>query len=438
MAIVFHDTWDIEKGKKDAKRHQTKVDKAIRENIKNVIGEETIITRNESGKKTVRIPIPYFKDYFFKHTYSGQTGGAGQGDGEGGDVIGKRPKDGGQDESGAGSGHGESIIDAEVDLDYLLEVMFEDLGLPWLDEKKKNSTIVHKGWKFENISKKGAYSRIHLERTMMAAIENAMVFVSEIMNQTDCSKDEATKAFKQAKGDINEAIAIIREDRLDNDTDASIIINDESLRFKQIEEDTQICSNAVVIAMMDVSGSMTSDKKYLCRSLLFWLVNFLRKKYDHVDIRFIQHSDIAEEVDEQYFFQRSTSGGTLSHTAFDKAKEIIEHEYPKDEWNTYCVYCSDGDDFEPDHTVSSIEDVIKLGINMMSYIEVRYAEESTYYGESTLIPAIKNKWPFNNFNGDDTKFINETEHFIISVMKDKKDVWPTLKYMLGIKNGKDD
>ena len=39
-------------------------------------------------------------------------------------------------------------------------------------------------------------------------------------------------------------------------------------------------SNAVVIAMRDVSGSMGEFEKYITRSFYFWMVRFLRTKYD--------------------------------------------------------------------------------------------------------------------------------------------------------------
>ena len=157
MSIVYHDNWEIEKGLKDAKRHQEKIDEAIRKNVRNVIGNESIITTN--GKKKVRIPVEGLKDYRFIYgSEGGASGGIGQGDGKAGDVIGRRPGKGVGNKGS--SGHGEDM-EAEVEVEYLLNVMFEDLGLPWLDPKKKNSIEIPKGWKFESISKKGIYSRIH-------------------------------------------------------------------------------------------------------------------------------------------------------------------------------------------------------------------------------------------------------------------------------------
>src|SRR6185369_472610 len=56
-------------------------------------------------------------------------------------------------------------------------------------------------------------------------------------------------------------------------------------------------SNAVILAMMDVSGSMSTTKKYLARSFFFWMVEFLKHKYRNVEIRFIAHTSEAKLVD---------------------------------------------------------------------------------------------------------------------------------------------
>lgn len=438
MSIVYHDDWEIKKGLKDAKRHQEKIDEAIRKNVRDVIGEESIIT--EEGKKKVRIPVKGLKDYKFIYGGTGQGGGGiGQGDGDAGDVIGRRPGKGIVGQKG-GLGHGQDM-EAEVDVDYLLDVMFEDLGLPWLDPKKKNSIEIPKGWKFESISKKGVFSRIHKKRTMKEAIKRNVLFIQEIMKQTGCSHENAGQALQQAKGDIENAVKLIREQELDMSVpSAGFLIHDDDLRFKQIDQDIEICSKAVVFALMDVSGSMTPDKKYLMKSLLFWMVSWLRKQYEYVDIRFIQHTEIAKEVDEDTFFYGGETGGTVAESAFKKANWIIDTEYPLDEWNIYTIYCSDGEDWSPLDAVSSMEDMLLKKINMLSYVEIKpyhdsQDEDQQYqYGYSTLLPEVKKKWKFQESDlGKDGKFwINNDLHFLLSVIKDKSHIWPCLKHMLGI------
>ena len=436
MSIVYHENWEIEKGLKDAKRHQEKIDEAIRKNVRDVIGNEEILS-TEKGKK-VRVRVDGLKDY--KFIYGGEggaSGGLGQGDGKAGDVIGRRPGKGAPGQGGLGHG---GDMEAEVDVDYLLDIMFEDLGLPWLDPKKKNSIEIPKGWKFESISKKGVYSRIHKKRTMIEAIKRNILFVKEIMEQADCSYEDASKALQQARGDIEKAVEIIKEDKLNGNEAGGFLIHDDDLRFKQIEEDVEICSKAVVFALMDVSGSMTPDKKYLMKSLLFWMVSWLRKQYEFVEIRFIQHTEIATEVDEDTFFNGGETGGTLASSAFKKANYIIDTEYPVDEWNIYTIYCSDGEDFEPLSAVSAMEDMVLKKISMLSYVEIKpyhdsFDEDIHYeYGYSTLLPECRKKWKFeeSSLTKDARFWINNDLHFLLSVIKDKSQIWTCLQHMLQI------
>lgn len=426
MTIVYHDDWNIQKGQKDAARHRHKVDDAIRKNIGNVIGEESIITRK--GKRTVKVPVKGMKDYKFIYGKGG-IAGVGQGDKKPGDILDERQTGDGQDQ-GQGSGPGTDYMETEVDIDYLLQIMFEDLGLPYLDQKDKASTLVSKGWTTNSISKVGPQSRVHKKLTMKEAIKRNSVYAGEIVAGTGCTLEDAYKALNQSKGEIHEAITIIKEGRVDENTDTSIIIDDTDMRYKTIDEDIEICSNAVIIAKMDVSYSMDSQKKYLVRSLLFWMVEFLKSRYEQVQIRFIQHSDTAQEVDEETFFHRGTTGSTYCHTAIDKAIRMIENEYPVDEWNIYSLYCSDGEDFAEDKTVASVEKLLTM-VNMFGYIEVK-PENNAY---TTLLPSFKNKWNFSPTTIDGNKdnfLINEDLHFFISVLKQKEHVRMALKHMLGL------
>lgn len=441
MAIIYHPNWDLsEKGKKDVERHHRKIDDAIRKSVKDVIAEESIITKKK-GKK-VRIPVRGLKDYRFIHGRKEKNGeaGVGQGEGKPGDIIGRKPKQGpGKGGEGKpGNKPGEDYIEAEVDIDYLIEVMFEDLGLPWIEEKIKAQQLVPSGWKFETISKVGIFPRLHKKRTLLEAIKRNELYAREIVEELDCDYELAMKALVQAKGDIDDAIELIKNNSVDDNIDPYVIIEDEDLRYKQIEQDYELHSNAVVIAMVDTSGSMTTDKKYLCRSLLFWLVEFLKKVYDYVDIKFIVHTTEAKIVDEDTFFKRGESGGTFCWTAIDKAIYLIETEYPVKEWNVYCVYVSDGDDFDPQKTVRYIDELIKKRINMFAYTEVRPQHSSInniinlmWGSQNTLINVIKKKWSFNCKTEDSAEFCrNDDLHIVLSVIKDKKHVYTALKHIL--------
>jgi len=432
MAIVVHDDWDLSgKGKKDAERHRQKIDDAIRKNVKDVISEESIITRRK-GKK-VRIPVRGMRDYRFIYGSNDQNaGGVGQGEGEAGDIIDSQPKPGGPGEGDkAGDQKGIDYMETEVDIDYLIEIMFQDLGLPWIDEKTKKEQLVPNGWKFESISKIGIQPRLHKKRTMIEAIKRMVMFEQEIVAETGCDDDTARRALIQTIGDINEAIKLVEDGDVDDTIDPTIIIEDDDMRFKQIEPDVELQSQAVVICMMDVSGSMTTDKKYLARSMLFWLTEFLKKMYDNVQIRFIVHTTEARLVDEDTFFHKGESGGTACYTAFEKANYLIDTEYPVSDWNVYCVYISDGEDWDPAKTVRTMDEMVQKKVNMLSYVEIAFDSGPWGWSDQSLLKEIQGKWDFVETQDAGTKFYrNDQNRILLSVIKSRDHVYPALKHML--------
>ena len=110
MTIIAHDDWQFsEKGIKDAQRHREKIDEHIRKNVRNVISEESIITKKH-GKK-ISIPVRGLKDYKFIHGQGEDiAGGIGQGKGKPGDVIGRK-ENMGEGSQGAGDQAGEDYME---------------------------------------------------------------------------------------------------------------------------------------------------------------------------------------------------------------------------------------------------------------------------------------------------------------------------------------
>jgi len=428
--IIDHGDWGLsEKGKKDAERHREKIDKHIRENVRDVIAEESIITKKK-GKK-IRIPIKGLRDYRFVYG-SENAGGVGQGKGKQGDVIGKKRKEGdGKQPGKPGNERGEDYMETEVDIDYLIDIMFEDLGLPYIEEKTKARQIVPKGWKFETISKKGTFSRLHKIRTLKEAMRRTMGDANYVSTVTECDLVIARKALIQTRDDIDDAIDLIKKGEVDLTIDTDTYhIDDDDLRFKNIEEDVEIHSNAVVLAMMDVSGSMDTEKKYLARSMLFWLVEFLKKTYDYVQIKFIVHTTEARVVDEDTFFHKGESGGTYCYTAFELGNYIIDTEFPVNEWNVYTVYISDGEDFDVNRTLVQVNEMLSKKINMISYCEI-IPERSGGMPSESLLEGLKRAFKFDKHTESGTDFFkNEEKHLLACVLRDKTHIFPALKHIL--------
>lgn len=442
MSIKSFDDWGLsEKGHKDAERHRKKIDKSIRENVKDVIAEENIITKKRGRK--IKVPIKGLKDWKFVHGPSKDTDVVGTGSGEGkpGDIIKRIPKDGKGNQPGDGSKPGnqpgDDYIETEVDIDYLIEIMFEDLGLPFIKEKTKASQIVPKGWKFDAIVKKGIRPRLHKKKTMMQSIKRTMSFIGEIIRETNCEEDNAKRSLVQSHGEINEAIEIIQKNQVDMSIDPeTIFIEDEDLRYRRIEQDVELHSNAVVLAMMDVSGSMTTRKKYLARSMLFWMVEFLRKVYTNVQIRFITHTTEAKLVDENTFFHKAESGGTMCYSAFELANYLIDTEYPVEEWNIYPVYISDGEDWDANKTVKEMDRMILKEVNMLAYTQINI--DDGYGFSDNLLDEMKNYFGFDKQKDSDGAklYTNTDKKIFVSIIDDKKQVFTALKHFLFDKEGR--
>src|SRR3989338_2586008 len=133
--------------------------------------------------------------------------------------------------------------------------------------------------------------------------------------------------------------------------------------------------------LMDRSGSMTTSRKYVAKSFFFWMVRFLRLKYQHVETVFIAHDTEAQIVPDQDFFALSNDGGTRCSSAYQTALNHIQLNHPKDRWNIYLFHFSDGDNLPYDNAVCKtvVQDLL-VQCNMVGYGEIQYQDEASFYG----------------------------------------------------------
>ncbi len=370
LFIVSREDWSLHrKGYQDQTRHQEKVREAIKQNLPDMVTDESIVMSD--GKQVVRVPIKSIDEYRFRYNYNKQKHvGQGDGDSQIGDVLGvdrEAQKKGPGKGEGAGDQPGEDYYEAEISMAELEELLFEELELPNLEEKQREM-LQSKDVVFHDIRKKGIMSNIDKKRTI---IENM--------------KRNANAGKPGIHG-----------------------ISPDDLRFKTWEEVQKPHSNAVVLALMDTSGSMGSFEKYIARSFFFWMARFLRRKYEHVEIVFVAHHTEAKEVTEEDFFTRGESGGTICSSAYQKAIDIIDTRYPPANWNIYPFHFSDGDNLTSDNEkcVNLIQELIKRA-NMFGYGEV-----NQYNRSSTLMSAYKNI---------------QHKKFLYHVIREKGDVYKALK-----------
>ena len=372
----------------DRRRHKQKIEKAIREGIHNIVAEESII--GEDGKKKIKIPVRGIKEYRFiygDNENSQRVGSAPGRDVKRGQTVGQAQKQKKPKPGEAGNEAGIEYYEVEITLDELAEYLFRDLELPDLEKKKLKSVSTEK-LKRHGYRKEGIRPRLDKKRTVINKI-------------------------KRKKKKIN---------LIDNDyqQDERFTFHQNDLEYRHIKKTTKESSNAVIFFIMDVSGSMTQNKKFLARSFYFLIYQFLRHRYENVEIVFIAHDTQAQEVNEKQFFTRGTGGGTLASSALNKAVGIIRERFHPNAWNIYCFQCSDGDNWPGDERVTEEAALILKDYSQLyCYCEIepeREGKEWRNIMESSLDKQFK---PLAD------------KKFKITKIFQKEDIWPAFRKLFG-------
>lgn len=367
---IARENWSLhKKGNDDQQRHQEKVQEAIKNNLPELITEESIVMSN--GKDVVKIPIRSLDEYKIRYNYD-KNKHVGQGTGKSkiGDVVardGKSEQKAPGKGQGAGDQAGEDYYEAEVSIMELEQALFNELELPNLQQKERDENVVE-DIEFRDIRQTGLMGNIDKKKTMIAAYKrNAM---------------SGKPGFHP--------------------------IHKEDLKFRTWTEIEKPESKAVVLAMMDTSGSMGMWEKYMARSFFFWMTRFLRTKYETVHVEFIAHHTEAKVVSEEDFFSKGESGGTICSSVYKKALELIETTYQPEKYNIYPFHFSDGDNLTSDNArcVKLVEELMKK-CNMFYYGEV-----NQYNRHSTLMSTYKSV---------------DDEKFRFYILKQKADVFHAMK-----------
>jgi sporulation protein YhbH len=374
----------------DRARHRSKVRESIRDNIADIIAEESII--GQSRDRVIKVPIRGIKEYRF--VYGDNAPGVGQGDGdtERGQVVGKARGDAGEGQDKAGDRPGSDYYETEVTLEELIDIMFEDLELPDLERKALRQLESIRFGKRKGYRQVGIRVRLDKRRT-----------VRERSKRLHAAR-RRDRLAAEAAGTPD---AALQERRFP--------FHDRDLIYRHVTTDVRNESNAVVLCLMDTSGSMDTMKKYLARSFFFLLYQFICTKYQNVEISFIAHHTEAKEVSEEEFFHKGESGGTFISSAYLKALEIVQERYHPSLWNVYAFHCSDGDNFDSDNpaALKSAKELADV-CNLFGYGEIKPLG-SRYY-ESSMLNVFRRL---------------EADNFQTVLIERKEDIWPSFKAFLG-------
>jgi uncharacterized sporulation protein YeaH/YhbH (DUF444 family) len=270
-------------------------------------------------------------------------------------------------------------MEVDLTLDELAEILAEELKLPRIEPKGKHRITTIKD-KYSSLRRVGPNSLRHFKRSFKEAIKR------QIMT-----------------GDYDPANPIIIPQKKD-------------MRFRSWKEVKSPQSNAVIVFMMDVSGSMGEEQKELVRLESFWIDTWLRKNYEGIESRYIVHDVSAKEVDKHTFYHLREDGGTKISSAFRTCKQLLDSHYSPDEWNIYLFHFSDGDnssEADSRDCVKLLKEQLLPIANMFGYCQVASA-----YGSGNFINVLH-------------EHLRNHEKVLTSRVNSKDDIYDSIKTFFG-------
>ncbi len=326
----------------DHQRFRKIVKGKIRDDLRKFLTRGELLGRE--GQKYISIPVRGIDIPHFRYGDNNDAG-VGQGDGKAGDALGD-----GEGLGPGGTQEGRHLLEVDVSLDELAEILGEELKLPRIQPKGRHRITAEKD-RYSGMRQSGPESLRHFKRTFRRALRR------QIMSG------------------------------LYNPDSPRIIFERRDKVYRSWRTVLTPQSNAVIIYMMDVSGSMGDEQKELVRLEAFWIDAWLRRNYQGIESRYIVHDVRASEVDRDTFFRIREDGGTRISSAFRLAKELTEGHYPATEWNVYLFHFSDGDNSSESDSRECcvlLREHLLANINMFGYCQVASA-----YGSGNFINVVQ-------------------------------------------------
>ncbi len=346
----------------DLSRFKQIVRGRVREELRKHLGRQELIGRQ--GKHVVAIPIPHVELPRFVHDPGGQ--GLGQGEGQG-------------DGSEAGNQPGQHLLEAEFTVEELAALLGDALELPRIQPRGRDE-LDTQGVRYSGIAPSGPESLRHFSRSYRHALRRMI----------------ASGTYDPQ----NPRVVIHRGDR----------------RYRTWKPVPNPSANAVIIYVMDVSGSMGADQKELVRIESFWLDAWIRNHYQGTRSVFIVHDAAAKEVDRETFFRIRESGGTVISSAYELCHRIVLERFPTQDWNLYLFHFTDGENYSRQDTekcLNMLQQTLLPALNLFGYGQV----ES--YGTSG-----------DFFEALHSRFANE-DKVALSRVPDRDAVVDSIKTLLG-------
>ena len=340
------------RGARDWLRHNDKVREAVKSQLKEYITTHDVLGSTEG--RTVLVPVRLLEHARFRLRDPESRTGAGQGEGQAGQVLRPaqpQPGDAPGDKEG-GTGQGEVTFVLELKVDEILDWLWEEMKLPELKPRRSSALddaeYVREGW-----DRHGSRSRLDRRRTVKEAVKRRAI-------QAD-----------------------------------PLPFAEEDLRFRQLVRRRKPATDAAVIFALDVSGSMGEAERVLAKTFFFLALHGLRRQYPKVATAFVAHTMEAWEFSEEEFFHTTGTGGTAASSMLVLSHNLVRERFDPARYNLYLFYASDGENAPQDRdpTVAALRDIVP-DLNYLGYFEIRSASSYTTHTEiSNILGEVRRDHP---------------------------------------------
>ena len=327
----------------------------------------------------------------------------------------KIPRDPAQRQGrGTGSGAGDGESDDEdtfrfaLSREEYLSLLFDELELPPL-VKKDLLEIDESRFRRGGVVRYGNPATVCVARTFKASIGRRVAAEALQEEALEAAEAALNIALADAVPARVQAAQLALEEVQQRGADIPFL-DPVDLRHRALIEVQAPRTAAVMFCLMDVSSSMDETRKDLAKRFFTLLYLFLSRKYQKVELVFIRHTDQAQEVDEDTFFNGTQAGSTKVVSALVKMHEIITLRFPASHYNIFGAQASDGDSFGADSTESCAYLTSQL-LPFSRYFVYAEVGDRAEHGSTSLWSAY-----------DDI----ECEHFNMAAVRTRDEVYPAL------------
>jgi uncharacterized sporulation protein YeaH/YhbH (DUF444 family) len=263
-------------------------------------------------------------------------------------------------------------------------------------------------------AKDGVPANINIVRSLRGALARRIALRGPYLQQLGEAERELDLLKEQSHGGTARALELEAEiERLKARIRSIPFIDTFDLRYNNHIREPRPTTQAVMFCLMDVSGSMSEERKNIAKRFFILLHLFLMRAYERIDVVFIRHHVHAKEVDEDEFFHARESGGTVVSSALELMREIIDQRYPTADWNIYGAQASDGENWGGDSEVCRellLEHILPR-TQYYAYVEISDSGQQSLWSEYEQVSASR-------------------ENFAMQQIKSPADIYPVFRKLL--------